>query len=643
MPAPLLKPVSSRGESRSGSEGVFAGMVRQEWLYVALLVLCTLIVYLPVHQHPFAIADDEQYVVNNPHLQLPLGWETVRWAFTSFDLANWHPITWLSHAVDVHYFKLDPAGHHDVNLFLHVLNTLLLFSVLRRATGANGRSFIVAMLFALHPVNVETVAWVAERKSLLSAFFFLLALGAYGDYVANPGWRRYAGVAALYALGLMAKPQIITFPSVLLLWDYWPLGRMNAPVNDPRGRTFAQLFLEKLPLFALSAASAVMTLKAQSAAGALRYYPLSARTENAIVAYVRYLGNALWPLRLSPFYPHTPFSFLPVAGAGLLLVVITVFVLARRRERYLATGWFWYLGTLVPMIGIVQVGEQALADRYAYLSFIGLFVMIGWGIAGWAERRHIATRWIAAPALLALIALAIVTDYQLSYWSNNVTLWTRALTLSNHSAAIEENLGVALLEAGKPDDAMTHFERVVAMSGNGASLGREQAGYAAVAHLYLGAFAQQQGWLDGCIEHYKAVLALADEFTAGNVYANVPPVLVQIKATALTNLGYVYNGVHNLEDSRASFQAALKLDPRSAREWVGLGVVEEKSGNIGDAVEAFSRAAALQHTDVNLLLLAQALERDGQVQQARAIRQRAMMASRDLQAAELAADKLTHQ
>jgi protein O-mannosyl-transferase len=286
---------------------------------------------------------------------------------------------------------------------------------------------MVAVLFALHPVNVETVAWVAERKNVLSMLFLLLALAVYQKYVRRPAVSHYLLVALLFALGLMAKPQVITFPFVLLLWDYWPLRRVFAPQESSPKVTpqkFSRLVLEKLPLFALSAGSAIMTLKAQRAAGAVKYYPFPLRLENAIVAYVRYIGKALWPSRLAVFYPHTPLVMWQVLAALLLLLAVTVLVVLWRQQRYLAVGWFWFLGTLVPMIGVVQVGEQAMADRYAYLSFVGLFLMVCWGVADWTQRRHVPRAWVAASSATVVMALGVLTYRQVSYWDDNVTLWS---------------------------------------------------------------------------------------------------------------------------------------------------------------------------------------------------------------------------
>jgi len=653
MTSPKRKAKSQSPKSRPAAPPPtepLGALTQRPWVLAVGLAIATLVVYLPVHHHPFFTMDDDPYVVSNPYIKYGLSPEAIGWAFTSYDLANWHPVTWLSHIVDYQLFQLDPAGHHDINLLLHVANALLLFWVLLRATGYCGRSFMVAALFALHPINVETVAWIAERKNVLSMLFFVLALGAYQTYVRRPAVGRYLLVALLFALGLMAKPQVITFPFVLLLWDYWPLRRMFAAqdssagvagANDLPPQSLWRLVLEKLPLFALSAGSAIMTLKAQRLAGAMKYYPFSTRLENALVAYVRYVGKAFWPWRLAVFYPHTPLLMWQVLASAVLLLAVTGFAVWCRRQRYLADGWFWFLGTLVPMIGVVQVGEQAMADRYAYLSFIGLFLMVCWGIAGWAEERHVSRVWMVAPSVAVLLALAALSYRQVSYWDNNVKLWTHVLAITNGSYEVEENLGVALLEGGQPEPAMEHFQQVTALDpSSNEAMGREHAGYAAVAHLYIGAYQQHQGNSEDAIEHYKKVLSLAQSFAAQNVYANLPPVLTRVKAVALGNMGEAYYSLRNYAAAEDSFEAALALDPRNVSTWTGLGVAEQKSGDFTSAIQAYSRAVKLKPSDVGYLLLAQALEKSGRSSEAQAAAQQAKSLSANLNAAQGAVDNM---
>ena len=442
-----------------------------------VIVALTLAVYAPVKQHPFIHIDDYGYVVNNFHIQ-QLNWDTVTWSFTTFHYANWDPLTWLSHALDIHFFGLDPGRHHETSLLLHALDALLLFWLLWQATGYVGRSFAAAALFALHPCNVEAVAWVAERKTVLSMVFFLLTLMTYRWYARQPAVSRYFVVAMLFALGLMSKPQIITLPFVLLLWDYWPLGRMFhagdstlAGVTSDHvlsGKSFSWLLVEKLPLLALSAGSAFLTMKAQWAnrtLGGLNQYSFPVRIGNTIVVYVRYLSHAIWPTRLAFFYPHAR-SAPPagqLVGALLLLLILTGLTLISRRHRYLAVGWLWFLGTLVPMIELVQVGNHAMADRYGYVSFVGLFIAICWGVAYWAERWRFSEVWLPAGTVAVLLLLASATRRQLNYWTDDLTLWTHAAEAVSNNSMAENVIGETLAQRGERDAAMAHYRAAAAM------------------------------------------------------------------------------------------------------------------------------------------------------------------------------------
>lgn len=478
------------------------------WVLSLLLAAATLALYYPVHHHPFVNYDDSVYVTANPHVQSGLDWDTVKWAFTTYDAGNWHPLTWLSHTLDCQLFELNPAGHHDVNLLLHGLNVLLLFWVLHKATGFAGRSFMVAALFALHPINVQTVAWVAERKNLLSMLFFLLALGAYQWYARQPGVGRYALVALLFALGLMAKPQVITLPCVLLLWDYWPLRRMSLPaLAGPAGegppmvpaKSFYSLLEEKFPLLAIAGVNAFITMQAQGRGGARNYFPRFIRLGNAILCYARYVEKAVWPSHLALFYPHPGYSLKVshVVAALIFLLAITALVIHQRRYRYLAVGWFWFLGTLVPMIGLIQVGVQAMADRYAYLPFIGLFIMICWGVADWSGQRHISAAWLATVSIALLVALTVTARVQLGHWTDNVTLWSHTVQVTGPNFIAENSLGIALQRAGREDDAIPHYWKAVAINPDDAA-----------SNLNLAEYDRRHGNLLACIERCRKVPAM---------------------------------------------------------------------------------------------------------------------------------------
>ena len=526
----------------------FSSSARLSLVFGLLLALATAAVYFPAISHPFCNYDDSVYVIANPHVQSGLTWEMVKWAFSSFDAANWHPVTWLSHALDCQLFYLDPAGHHGVNVALHVINALLLFWVLSVATGFVGRSAMVAALFALHPINVESVAWVAERKNLLSMTFFLLALAAYRWYAQKPGAGRYAGCTLLFVLGLMSKPQVVTFPLVLLLWDYWPLRRSFAatleplpgfvtPAPIPRA-TFSWLILEKLPLVALSAISAVITLKAQHAGGALPMIriPLGMRMANAAIAYTRYLEKAIWPSRLAVFYPHPLGAAVgwPAVAAGILLLMVTVSVVLWRERRYLLVGWLWFLGTLVPMIGVVQVGTQAMADRYAYLPFVGLYLMICWGVADFAQERHLPKAALPAASFAALLALAIVTYRQIGYWKDDVTLWSHAVQVTNGNYLAEDNLGEALVDQGKMDEAMPHFFRAASIFPADPT-----------SNLNIGAYEQSQQNYASAIAQYEQVLR-----------HTMNPI---VRRKALVNMADAYNAVGDPAKARECLRAAESL------------------------------------------------------------------------------------
>ena len=596
------------------------------------LVVATIAVYSPVHGHPFASLDDGPYYYSNPHVRAGVSWETVKWAFTSFgtttpDVPDWHPLAWLSHALDADLFTPGPAGPHDVNLALHALNVLLLFLVLQRATGMAARSAMVAGLFALHPINVETVAWIAERKNLLSMTFFLLALGAYGWYARRPGVGRYLPVAALFALGLMAKPQVVTLPFVLLLWDYWPLRRIALDDAGPalakgrleRGtrRSLRWLVIEKLPLFGLAAGSCVVTMKSQQAAGGInQHIALAARFGNAVVSYIRYLAKAVWPMNLSPFYPHPGGSLATwkVAGAAVLLVAISAVVIVLRRERYLAVGWFWFVGTLVPMIGLVQLNRQAMADRYGYISFIGLFLLICWLVADLAEQRNLPPMVLRVAGVAVLAAMALLTYRQLGFWSDNLVLWSHAIEVTNGNYLAENIVGSMLMDQGKGDDALPHFVAATQMSPDDAQ-----------AYMAIGTYDQQHGEPAQAIAQYDKTIALTDGAVQKNLW---------LRSTTLARLGSAYRQLGRFDQAQQSFQRALELNPNDGQAWLALGIVRAQAGDNAGAVEAYAKAVKLEPSDVGYLLLARALEQSGQGNQAEAARAAAQRISRNLPGAE---------
>ncbi len=596
------------------------------FLLSLVLAIGVLAIYYPVHWQPFANYDDPDYVTDNLHVKAGLHWETVKWAIRSRDAANWHPVTWLSHALDWQLFGDDPAGPHDVNVALHLINALLLFWVLQRATGYIGRSWMVAALFALHPINVESVAWIAERKNLLSMFFFLLTLGTYRWYAQKPKDSRYVLVAVLFALGLMSKPQVITLPCVLLLWDYWPLRRFSfgselipdaaAAGQIPR-QPLPALIWEKVPLFVLCGISAVLTIRAQSGGGATSGFARGLRLENAIVSYARYLGKAFWPSQLALFYPFplVYYKTWEVVAAALLLLAITVGVVLAYRQRYLTVGWLWFLGTLVPMIGIKQVGTQAMADRYGYLPFVGLFIMVCWLVGGWAAEIPARLRLVRVTAVVVLVALAATAHRQVNFWNDYITLWTHALDTTEHNWVAENNLGTTLLKQGRLEEAIPHFRAAYI-----------DYPYDPNCILNLGIYEQMHHNYPGAIEWYKKATEIARN----------PRTL----SRAFNNLGYAYKATGDLNNARKTLQTAVQVDPEYVGAWISLGVVAQRTGELPLAVQAYSRAEQLHPTDYGYLLLAGALEAGGQNEKASAARQKAELLSTNIVAAQRNADDL---
>ena len=589
---------------------------RQAVVLALLLIVGSFSLYAPVGRHPFANYDDDRYVADNVHVRSGLSWESIKWAFTTYDEGNWHPVTWLSHMVDCQLFGVDPAGHHYVNVALHGVNAALLFLVLYGASGFLWRSFVVAALFGLHPLNVESVAWVAERKNILSMLFFLLALGVYGWYARRPGVKRYSLVAVFFALGLMAKPQIITFPFILLLWDYWPLRRVG-PAREPaqsgsatiESKTWTWLLLEKLPLFAMCLPSALLTMRAQTAEGAVtsfKRYSLAVRLANAVVSYTKYLGKTWWPSRLSVLYPYQPDSLtkLQISLSVLLLVLISAGVAVAGR-RYLTVGWLWFLGTLVPMIGLVQVGVQAMADRYAYLPLIGLFIAIGWAIADLAQRFHVSTKWLGAICAVLLGSLGWATLRQMSYWKDDLTLWSHAAAVTSGNYVAEDGMGNALLARGALEEAMPHFRTAAAIHPADP-----------ISNTNLAFYKVQHNDLAGGLAQYKTVTENAVD--------------ARLRANAFLNMGLIEAKLGNLNDARTDFQTAVNLRPRNVRAWIGLGAAAQRSGDGDGAVQAYSRAVTLQATDVTYLLLAGALEQSGQRDAAAAADNRAIQLSQNI-------------
>jgi protein O-mannosyl-transferase len=426
-----------------------------------VLTLVTLAVYWPVTCHSFVDYDDPAYITGNPHVTSGLTWANVVWAFTSSEAANWHPLTWISHMIDCDLYGLNPGGHHLTNLLFHIANTLLLFLFLNGTTGALWRSFFVAAFFAWHPLHVESVAWASERKDVLSAFFWILTLFAYTRFAnlskaQNPKSKIFYVLALfIFACGLMSKPMVVTLPFVLLLLDFWPLNRLRWD-----GKSVRRLILEKLPFFALSALSGVITCFAQKdAMWSSASLPLQFRAENALMSYARYIAKTFWPTDLALIYPyphHWPVEL--VIGSTLLLVAATVFFILRARQNpYLFVGWFWFLGTLVPVIGLVQTGVQSIADRYTYIPSIGLFVLVVWGANDFLGRWPEWKKFLPVAGSVALAGCLAVTSIQLNYWQNSIKLFSHAIAVTTNNYAAYNCLGNVLEQVGKKKEAMALY------------------------------------------------------------------------------------------------------------------------------------------------------------------------------------------
>ena len=610
------------------SSKLFQSSAQRSLVLCLLLTAVVLVFYNPVIHNGFLNFDDDGYITANSHVKAGLTWATVKWAFTTYNQGNWHPLTWLSHALDYQLFGLNPAGPHYVNVLLHAVNVVLLFLLLQSATGCRGRSLMVAALFGLHPMNVESVAWAAERKNVLSMMFFLLALYAYTWYARRPGFHksgfhksglsRYAAVACFFALALLSKSQVIAFPFLLWLWDYWPLRRISvsaAAGPAAQGGSLPTpsrrwLVWEKMPLLLLSAASAVVTMKAQKAGGAVQafaQYSLPLRLETAVISYVSYLGQAFWPTKLVAMYPH-PAKLYPaweVGTAVVLLLLVTALVIRARDQRYLAVGWFWFLGSLVPMIGLVQVGYQAMADRYAYIPFIGLFLMLTWLAADLVQAHQLSVRWLAVPAVSCLLVLGTLTYRQVGYWHDTESFWRRTVALTQNNYIAQNDLGDFLLNQGRTEEAAAHFRAALAIRPNGIA-----------ANLNLGAYEDSRGNLPAAIEHYQMVARDAGD--------------VGMRATAYGSLGFAYRRLGQSMKARQCFETALQLQPDRARAMLGLGLIAQESGDLAEAIRLYSRASAVQPTDVGYLLLARALQQEGHVLEANSITESVARSSPDL-------------
>ena len=557
------------------------------------LIVGTLVLYGQVRSHDFINYDDDEYVLNNGHIISGLNLETVQWALTSTEQANWHPVTWLSHALDCQLFGLDAGYHHLTSVLIHTLNVLLLFLLLWRVTGAAGRSFVIAGLFAWHPFNVESVAWVAERKNLLSTLFFLLAIGAYGWYARQPTLKRYLTVAGIFVLALASKPMAVTLPFALLLLDYWPLQRIDGWTQPSSTfplpqRPASRLVFEKLPLFALAAASAAVTVWAQKTGGAVQsfqQYPFGARLSNAVHSYVIYTWKMLWPAGFALLYPHPGNSLVfwkPIAAVALLCAISAAVWTQLTTRCWLIVGWLWFLGTLVPVIGIMQVGDQAMADRYAYLPLIGLFMMAVWGAAEIfkARRMGLAIRW--ASAFVALSVLWLLTFRQIGYWQDSVTIWSHTLQVTGENLHSEKQLANAMIRQGEAVQALPYLLNLAKLAPDDVWT-----------HANIGASYASQRRIKDATDEFETVVRLTDR-------ENLNSMDRVFRSSALLNVGFANLVFRDYSKALMNFQAANQSDPTT----------------IDRTIEAFNRSLTASPTEGDYLRLSLLLRAKGEANQA---------------------------
>jgi len=576
---------------------------RTIWLSVALVAL-TVAVFEPVRHFSFVTWDDTGYVSQNPIVKQGLTLAGVAWALTSPGQFYWHPITWLSHMADVQISGMQAGGHHVTNLVLHVAGTLLLFGVLLRMTGRAGRSVLVAALFAVHPLHVESVAWIAERKDVLSGVFWMLTLWVYVDYVRTPGRRtRYIALLALFALGLMSKPTLVTLPMVLLLLDIWPLGRVGTACAE-RSRTaralphpdasraasstVAALVVEKIPLFALSIAVSMVTFLVQLHVGAveaLETIPAGERVSNAAVSGVGYIGMAVWPAQLAAFYPFRPVEGWWALCCLLILASVTyAAVRARRRWPYLMVGWLWYLVTLLPVLGLIQVGSQAMADRFTYLPLIGLLIALAWGVGDLLAALRVHRIAVGASALAIVAACAGAARAQVAYWKDSETLWRRAVDVVPNNDLAHANLGL-VLAAGRPDEALAHFSEALRIHEapdvrTGIRRGTPPPEYAALLHSQIGLLLGRQGrWKEATL-HFREVVRLRPGL-----------------ADAHHALGRALASDGQLDESIRESREAIRLEPGRAELHGDFASVLYRAGDRAAAIAQLEQAVGLNPAD----------------------------------------------
>jgi protein O-mannosyl-transferase len=570
-------------------------------LAAILLAVVTVATLFPVLSCQFVNIDDNVYVTANDHIRQGLTLRNAWWSLTAMEAANWHPVTWLSHMLDVSLFGLDPHGHHATSLLIHLLNVVLLFLWLRAATNDVWPSAFVAGVFAVHPLALDSVAFIAERKNVLSTLFLILTLWAYLWYVRRPGIARYLLVAVTFMLGLMAKPMLVTLPFALLLLDYWPLRRIGfedqteAPASQQTAplQIFFWRCLEKLPLLLLTVISSVLTMKAQALDTEIKTVPLMSRVANALLSYGVYLKQMIWPVDLAIFYPYRDWPILawPVLISLILVCIITALVIWQIKTRpYLAVGWFWYLGTLIPVVGLVHVGDLAHADRYSYVPLIGIFIALAWGAAELATRAPRLRNGLTAAAVIAILALAITTAKDIPYWHDGISVTEHAIAVTGPNTLMERTLGETLYSQGRIDEALVHLRRSLELQPTD------------VAFYDVGTIKLQQNNPAEAVLYFRKALE----------YPGEPATLAQI----YNNLAVLEMQQGALADAEQHFQKSLALVPDSPRHRIAYGWLLTRESRFDEAVAQFEQAIKISPDAMAYFSLGSVLEQQHKLNQA---------------------------
>ena len=543
------------------------------------LMVAILVVFSQMYSHDFISLDDGVYVTENPYVSSGFTGAGFVWAFKMFNSANWHPLTWLSHMLDCQLFGLKAGLHHLTSLLFHMANSILLFFVLRRMTGAIWRSGFVAALFALHPLHVESVAWISERKDVLSAFFWMLTMLAYVRYTERPGFNRYLLVLIFFTLGLMSKSMVVTLPFVLLLIDFWPLCRVRwgqlCEENRARFQESQALRLvwEKIPLFALAGMSCVLTVLSEQGGGATRsldLYPIETRLANALISYASYIGKTFWPFDLAFYTYQRMIPIWKLSGAGLLLIGLSVMsVMAARRRPYVLVGWLWYVGALVPVIGLVQVGDQPMADRYTYIPLIGLFILIAWGTSDMVKRWRYGRTALGTTMGLAVLCLIVVSWLQVRHWKDSISIFTHTINAVADNYGAHNRLGVALEKSGRQEEAIGHYSEALRIAPRYGD-----------AHNNLGRIMAAKGRLDAAIDHFRQALRARPGW-----------------ALVHYNLGVAKASQGRFDEAVRHFSESLKRKPDYVEVYNNLGIVLAKQGKANEAIECFSKALSISPED----------------------------------------------